>query len=352
MSSGQILRNRHRRRSFGANIWRKRAFVVLLILAASCLAAVSAAQDETWVGRRVMVIGEEAQFRAQGQTSTRAPLGMVLEVSHVNGPWLWFQGEQGWIHERYIVPHDEAIDYFTAQINRNPSAQAYHHRGIAHVSLSHFDEAVDDFSECIRRDANNVAAYNDRGNALLKLGLLDQALQDFSALIERPVRHPAVYTNRGLVWHAKGDYDRALADYNAALAIDGRFAPAWDAGGAAREAQGDFPKAISNYRRAIEFDPEFVRALNNLAWILATNPEPELRSGQEAVKLATKACEWTGYQDAGYLDTLAAALAETAQFDEAITRASQAVQQAAADRKPQIEARLELYRSGQPYRDQ
>jgi tetratricopeptide (TPR) repeat protein len=146
--------------------------------------------------------------------------------------------------------------------------------------------------------------------------------------------------------------DRALADYNAAIAIDERFAPAWEAGGASREAQGDFRKAIANYRRAIAIDPEFDRALNNLAWIQATNPDAELRSGQEAVEHATKACELTSFQDAGYLDTLAAAMAEAGRFDEALKWAAQAVDLAGSDQKSKIEARLDLYKAGQPYRGQ
>lgn len=329
---------------------RSGILVVMLALAFSWPACVSIAQDEMRVGERVMVVQEGAQFRVQGGDPTPAPLGMTLKVSQVDGPWLWFKGQRGWIKQNDVVPRDQAIDYFTDQINRNPTSQGYHHRGIGQAALDKFDRAVTDFTEAIRRDANNVAAYNDRGNARRKLGRWDEALADFGAAIERGARHPAVYTNRGLVRHEQGNYDQALADFNAALQIDPQFAPAWEAGGAARQAKRDDSKAIANYRRAIEIDPDFDRALNNLAWLLATHADAQLRDAAAAVRHATKANELTNYSDAEYLDTLAAVLAETGQFEQAIRRAKEAIDKAPDEQKSTIEARLNLYEEGKPFR--
>jgi len=82
--------------------------------------------------------------------------------------------------------------------------------------------------------------------------------------------------------------------------------------------------AVLHLREALRFEPE-VSALsgslmwaNNLAWILSTNPDPKIRSGLEAVDWARKACKASGYRDPYTLDTLAAALAESGDFSEAI----------------------------------
>ncbi|MFV1967792.1 MAG: tetratricopeptide repeat protein [Pirellulaceae bacterium] len=330
---------------------RARALLAAIVLVLSYLVPTSAAQDEAWVGRRVMVVREGAQFRVKGKRPVPAPVGMVLEVSRVNGRWLWGEGPRGWVKQSDVVPQDEALDHFTAQIDRKPTSKAYQHRGIALAALGNFDESINDFAEAIRRDANNVAATNDRGNVLRKLGRLDDALADFNTVIERGVRHPAVYTNRGLVWHEKGDYDRALADFNTALRIDAEFAPAWEAGGAARQAKGDDGKAIANYRRATELAPDFHRAHNNLAWLLATDQDAQLRDGEAAVRHATTANELSHYSDADYLDTLAAALAEAGQFDDAVRRAKEVMEKASADRKTAIQHRLELYDAQKPFRE-
>jgi hypothetical protein len=65
-------------------------------------------------------------------------------------------------------------------------------------------------------------------------------------------------------------------------------------------------------------------ALNNLAWILATDPNPEVRKGTEAVQLAVRACELTQYKEAMILGTLGTAYAEAGRFEEAITAAQRA----------------------------
>ena len=315
-----------------------------------CLAMappLSAEEDTAWVGERVMVVRPNVKLRIGRKVVAAVPLSTVFEVAKVNGPWLAGEGSPGWVQKTDVVLAAKAVAYFTAAIERRATSEAYHRRGIARAALGDFSQAVADFDAAISRNANNVAATNDRGNAYRKLGEFDQALADFDSIIERNVRHPAVYTNRGLVWHDRGDYDRALADYNRALRIDARFAPAWEAGGTAREAQGNDRKAMENYRRTAKIDPKFARAHNNLAWLLATSSEDDLRDGPEAVKHATMACELTRFQNADFLDTLAASLAQAGRLAEAAARAREAIELADDDHKAEIAERLKQYEAGQ-----
>lgn len=112
--------------------------------------------------------------------------------------------------------------------------------------------------------------------------------------------------------------------------------------------------AAEHYRQALRVRPDWLDASNNLAWLLATCSEAAVRNGSDAVALATRACQATGYQDPRVLDTLAAAHAEAGEFDEAVETAQQAIDlakgrelSALAD---EISLRLELYRAKQPYR--
>ena len=61
------------------------------------------------------------------------------------------------------------------------------------------------------------------------------------------------------------------------------------------------------------------------------------------------------FEDADYLDTLAAAYAETGNFAKAIETAKLSIERARLTRRPGLAAevadRLKLYETGQPYRE-
>ena len=245
-----------------------------------------------------------------------------------------------------------AVRHFSKAIETNPSAQAYLERATARLALGQAAEAVADLTRVVELDPENVRALNERGTTWRALGKLTEAKADFDALISRGVRHPAVLTNRALVQIDLGtaeSVEGALADLRTALQIDSRFAPAWEASAQIRERAGVYGKALEYYALAVKLDPNFVLAWNNRAWLLATAPEAEFRNGPLAVQCATKACELTDYQAANLLDTLAAALAEAGQFEQAVTRARQALETAEASRQAEQSARLKLYESGRPY---
>jgi protein O-mannosyl-transferase len=95
--------------------------------------------------------------------------------------------------------------------------------------------------------------------------------------------------------------------------------------------------------------------LNNLAWIMATCPEANLRDGAEAVRLAQQACELTGFRRTLMVGTLAAAYAEAGQFVEAVTTAQKACALAAESGDEALVSKnqklLQLYRAGRPYHE-
>lgn len=324
----------------------------VFLLACLFTATVARAQNfDSWVGKQVMVTSREAELKAGEKTIGSVKLASVLTVDRVQGSWLWINSVRGWIQRDNVVLLDQAVDHFTKQVQQNRTSDAYQQRAMMWVAMKNFDQAVSDFDEAIQRDTQNTALYNARGNALRITGKLDRALADFNEVIRRQVRHPAIYTNRGLVWYDKGDYNQALTDYSQAIKLDAKFAPAWEGGGTARQAQGNFFKAVQNFNKAVEVDPDFHLAQNNLAWVLATCPDSSVRNGKQAVEHATKACELTGFQDAGYLDTLSAAYAEARQFDDAVQRVKEAILLASEKEKAAMNERLKLYESRKPFRD-
>jgi hypothetical protein len=95
--------------------------------------------------------------------------------------------------------------------------------------------------------------------------------------------------------------------------------------------------------------------LNNIAWLLATCPDAAFRNGPEAVRVATRACELTGYAKPLLIGTLAAAQAEARDFQAAISTAERAAALATALHLEEVAAKnrelIQLYRQGQPFHE-
>jgi tetratricopeptide (TPR) repeat protein len=111
--------------------------------------------------------------------------------------------------------------------------------------------------------------------------------------------------------------------------------------------------AIEKYRAALQLVPDYPAALNNLAWILATDTDASCRNGTEAVRLAERACELTRHESARMYGTLGAAYAESGQFTNAISACEKAIALADATSEPELvkinRNLVQLYRLGQPY---
>ena len=118
-------------------------------------------------------------------------------------------------------------------------------------------------------------------------------------------------------------------------------------------ANQQFSDAIEHSRRVLELDTNSVRALNNLAWLLATASDAPSRNGKEAVRLAEQACQLSQYEEAYPIGTLAAAYAEAGRFNDAVAAAKKFRAVALAHGQNELVAKneqlLELLESGRAY---
>jgi len=123
-------------------------------------------------------------------------------------------------------------------------------------------------------------------------------------------------------------------------------------------------EAAGQFRYAYTLAPESARLLDNIAWNLATNPDPVERNGAVAVKLAGHACTLTRCSLTGSTQmsrmgittvvTLAAAYAEAGRYPEALKAAEQAHAAAVAlgnsGGAAGIQKLVDLFGNRQPYR--
>jgi arylsulfatase A-like enzyme/cytochrome c-type biogenesis protein CcmH/NrfG len=118
---------------------------------------------------------------------------------------------------------------------------------------------------------------------------------------------------------------------------------------------GQAPDAVRMLQAGLAKLPENPALANALAWILATTPDEKVRNGTEALRWARVACHGEGASNPAYLDTLAAAFAESGAFDEAIQTAERAIKIATEAgnkrRAALLTRRLTLYQAHRPYHD-
>lgn len=102
----------------------------------------------------------------------------------------------------------------------------------------------------------------------------------------------------------------------------------------------------------MQLDPDAPTAHRELAWLLATHPDPAVRAPAEAIALAERACELTQRRASKALDALAAAYAAGGRFLEAVKTVLAAIAQARAASPEELQAlrqRQELYAGGKAF---
>jgi tetratricopeptide (TPR) repeat protein len=216
----------------------------------------------------------------------------------------------------------------------------------------HLFEAVKAFSEAIKLEPSNPEAYYYRSRAFHNTGFFDKALNDINQCLALDKKYPSAMSHRGQIYSLKKQYDRSIADLTAALKFDASDTVSLIYRGDCFKAKKDYQKAMNDFQKAIDIKPDYADAYKELAQILAACPEGRFRDAKKAIELATKACELTSWEDGASLDVLAAACAESGQFDEAIKWQNKAIEKYGLFDIPRITGldRLELYERHKPLR--
>ena len=124
--------------------------------------------------------------------------------------------------------------------------------------------------------------------------------------------------------------------------------------GLAHEKAGAPEKAVAIYRQILAANPGALDAKNKLAWLLATSQNGSLRDGKTAKTLATEVNETSNYRSLEALGTLAAAQAETGDYDTAVATIERAIGLARGGGREALVKNLRekrrIYESRNPFR--
>lgn len=102
-----------------------------------------------------------------------------------------------------------------------------------------------------------------------------------------------------------------------------------------------------DFVRALKYDVTETDAYNcnEAAWALAIDPESAARNSSLSIQLALNACRLTGFRNAEYVDTLAAAYADSGSYVLAVLREKEALQLPNSNSASAFQARLKNYQA-------
>jgi tetratricopeptide (TPR) repeat protein len=250
---------------------------------------------------------------------------------------------------------NEMLDHYVEAIRLNPD---FH---IARLSLGLYLYNIGDYQGTTNHLAHALAATTNYplGNyflakAQVELSEFEQAERNF-ALATANTNGAPVHSDWAKALVRENKFELAIQHFEMALKSEEPGADIHAHFAAALAQLGRFSEAVSHYREAIRLKPDFAELYNNLAWILATCRDNQVRDGKEAIRLARRACELAGENEPVVYGTLAAALAEAGEFEEAKKVAAQAISLAERKGLTQVAEKnrelLKLYEIDQPFHE-
>jgi protein O-mannosyl-transferase len=214
------------------------------------------------------------------------------------------------------------------------------------------DEALEHFREAVRISPRYTTARTCLGLALGRRGQIAEAVECFEKVLSLQPDNAKAQCGLGVALGKWGQLDEAIVHFQEALKADPNYADARQDLDNVRAWREQMLRALNQRRELLRSRPDDVPLLNELAWLLATNPNESLRNGTEALELARRAERLSGGQKPAILATLAAAYANAGQFSEAIAAAQRALDLANANKDAPladaIQVQIELYRAGMP----
>jgi tetratricopeptide (TPR) repeat protein len=296
---------------------------------------------------------DKADLIVDGETIAVLPQGTVatVEKSKPDNDKLWCRTVAGigWIARGDLLTCQDAVAEWQKMI-ANGEYSAYFLLGLAHDQLGDFRRSEEDFNACMWYYPASVEAVEYRSFARLKLGDAKRAERDSSVSI-RMLPSAGAYGNRANARLVLGNGEGALADCNEALQLDPDSQIVLINRGSVERMLGHFDKAVADYERAAAIDGGAFALNRNYAILRAACPDPAFRDGSKAMELAKKACEATDYRDSWSLSSLAAACAETGDWDGAVKWENEAIARDKLKRnEPEHRRRLESFEAKQPYR--
>ncbi len=225
--------------------------------------------------------------------------------------------------------------------------------GIVLAQEGKTEDAIQCLRRALRYDGTNAPgiAFN-LALAFVKAGHDGEAMEAFDAVLRDHPDHAGALIESGKMLLSQGRSSEAIFRLERAAHVEPERADCRASLALALLSAGRREAAREEFARALRCDARHLESLNNLAWMLATDPDPARRDPPEALRLATAAANSAGAGDATVLDTLAVCYAACGQFSNAL-EVTQRILPLIGDHQEKLRAaiikRRECYRKGEPW---
>lgn len=222
--------------------------------------------------------------------------------------------------ELYIKQGDpaKAIEQLTKAIELAPdNLPALLVRASVYFESQQLDRALADVERAIEVQPQRVEPHIMRAELLAATKRMNEAIAHLEELQHAAPKNVQILSQLGTFYVIDGQPHKAVEVFSRVLEEDAENVRALHFRADAYLSLGDHAKAIADFERALPAHEDDESVLNNFAWVLATSPDDTLRNGKRALELATKAAEKSGYEKPHVLSTLAAAYAESGDFESA-----------------------------------
>ncbi|HWX20604.1 MAG TPA: tetratricopeptide repeat protein [Candidatus Binatia bacterium] len=219
--------------------------------------------------------------------------------------------------------YTSAAQHFAAVLRIRPlDREALAHLAEALVRLGRLPEAEGMLVQAVRRRPSDLEALTRLGQVLVEEGKMSAAQGEFRQAVRLFPTNAALQISLGSVLLQSGDTNEATTWFASAAALDPGLAEKLVQAGKTLASQGQLQAALARFSTALRLKPDWGPALAEMAWLLATANQNDLRNGSEALRLAQQLCATS--MEPRCWDILGAAYAEVGRFPDARRAAEKA----------------------------
>ena len=218
---------------------------------------------------------------------------------------------------------DEAIEDITEAIRLDPENVKYRvTRADLYFETQSFDKAVEDTNTTLASDPNNLTAHVLRGKIFENSGDVQKALTEFNAAVERNPTSWQALLEREIHFERQGQHDKALADADRITQLEPNSPTGYLSRATMHAASGEFEDAMKYSSAAVQQNPNnwFAHKMRGVSRAAAGDLTGAMEDFETALKLspdngAVLCARGTLYREMGTYDRSAADLARAADLE-------------------------------------